>query len=99
MEDTLDTIIIQWKGPYLDAQNIGGKEGYGLYLLAGKIKFGRNIDIQYCGITERTYKERFFEHQKSKLTEINREQEIWIGNISFPRRIQVRSATANGGLV
>lgn len=80
-------IMISWRGPYHDRDEIGGGDGYGLYLLTGKTKYSRYSDIHYCGITERTFKKRLFEHQKTNLPVINRELEIWIGDIVFPTKI------------
>lgn len=75
-------IQISWKGPFTLDEIECSDFNNGLYLLAGKRLYEREKTIQYCGITEGFYKNRFKKHHK--LIEITRELEIWIGSISFP---------------
>ena len=79
-----EAIIIQWKGPYTHEMIEEMEEGNGLYLLGGKLKYERRNWIQYCGITEGTYKNRFYNHHK--ISQIYRELNIWLGQIIFPKK-------------
>ena len=77
------TIKIHWRGPYSYQEVEMLNDGNGLYLFAGKKKYQREESfIQYCGITEGLYRNRFKNHHK--LFEINRELEIWLGDINYP---------------
>jgi len=76
-------IEVSWKGPYSidDIERLDSKNG-GLYLFTGKKKYERLSDIQYIGITERSYKQRFKEHHK--INEVTRDLNIWLGSVSYP---------------
>jgi hypothetical protein len=80
------TIRIHWRGPF-DTEEITKHEmRNGLYFFAGKrFRQRTESEIQYIGITERSFKSRFAEHHKlGKLCEINRDLEIWVGEIGYP---------------
>jgi len=80
------TIIIDWKGPYTYQEVSEMPEmGNGLYLATGKLPYQREAEIQYCGITTRSFYTRFKEHHK--VHEITREQEFWLGDITYPIQI------------
>lgn len=76
------TVKLHWSGPYTVDQVDENQDGKGLYLFAGKKKYGRTKEILYCGITERKFKTRFREHHKLPL--VSRELEIWLGKIEYP---------------
>ncbi len=76
------TILIQWRGPFTIDEVINQDSGNGIYLLVGKQKYERETSIQYCGITEGNFGVRLAKHHK--LPEINRDLEIWLGNIEYP---------------
>lgn len=80
---THTTVIVDWRGPYSYSEIEENSEwGNGLYLATGKLKYGREAEIQYCGITEGRFIRRFKYHHKVK--EINREQCFWLGEIVYP---------------
>lgn len=77
------TIIVNWRGPFsYDEIEANSDWGNGLYLASGKLKYERDANIQYCGITEGSYIKRFRNHQK--VHEIVKQQKFWIGSISYP---------------
>jgi G:T-mismatch repair DNA endonuclease (very short patch repair protein) len=77
------TFIINWYGPYtLDEVTYEAESGDGIYLITGKLKYQRNPDILYCGITEGTFYNRFKYHHKKDL--VFREQRFWLGKIKYP---------------
>lgn len=76
------TIQVEWAGPYSLDEADETDFGNGLYLFSGKQKHERNVQIQYCGITENSFKSRFSNHHK--LPYINRDLGIWLGGISYP---------------
>jgi hypothetical protein len=77
------TIRVHWHGPYSLDEAGESERGNGLYLFTGKRSYERNEQIQYCGITEGLYKNRFKQHHK--LFEITRELGIWLGEIVYPQ--------------
>jgi hypothetical protein len=80
----MKTIILNWSGPYSLAEVREDREtGNGLYLLTGKRRYERNSTIQYCGITEKTFSERFRNHHK--IFEITKEQKIWLAEVEYPK--------------
>ena len=77
------TIIIRWEGPVtMDSLKRG--TGGGLYLLSGLCKYERKDSIQYCGITERDFPDRFAQHHKVSL--IRRNLRCWTGTVIYPKR-------------
>lgn len=77
-------IKINWHGPY-DIHNVKDSKPYsGIYLLAGKRKYQRESEIQYCGITENAFYRRFANHHT--INEITREREIWLGELVYPEQ-------------
>ncbi|NIC06554.1 hypothetical protein [Billgrantia bachuensis] len=77
------TIRLHWRGPYLLEEVCRSDIGNGLYLLTGKRKYERNEQIQYCGITESLYKNRFKQHHK--IFEITRDLGVWLGEVVYPQ--------------
>ena len=48
------TIAIQWTGPFKLEDLAERDDGFGLYLVTGKVRYQRSAaQIHYCGITER----------------------------------------------
>lgn len=80
----MQTIIIHWKGPFYGPDDI--EDAFGLYLVAGKRKYGREDSIQYCGITERNFRDRFRD-AGHKINQIHRELRIWVGHVAFPQEV------------
>mgnify|MGYP001305610905 CR=1 FL=1 len=83
----MKTIILNWYGPYNDETLKTEPDfGYGLYLIAG-MKKGQKYDrIQYCGITEREYCKRFYQHAKKEI--VTRNREYWLSEVVYPSRIK-----------
>ncbi|MEI6707837.1 MAG: hypothetical protein WCK96_11960 [Methylococcales bacterium] len=84
------TIKIHWKGVYsLDEVN-KREDGNGLYLLAGKRKYKQeDSDIQYFGITEKKYKERFSD-KNHPIHDITRDLKIWLGEVIYPQNFELK---------
>jgi hypothetical protein len=77
------TIILNWEGPFtLDEVLENKQRSNGLYIITGKGKYERCIDIQYCGITEGSFYNRLKNHHKASL--VTREQEIWLAKVEYP---------------
>jgi hypothetical protein len=80
----LTTIIVRWTGPHAFGQLVDADACNGLYLLAGRRKYQRTTQIQYCGITERRFCERLTSRHH-RLSEIRRDTlAIWIGTPVYP---------------
>ena len=77
------TIIIHWKGPFLLEDVQASEFGNGLYLFTGKRKHERIEQIQYFGITEGLYRNRFNNYHH-KIFEVTRDLSIWLGEIAYP---------------
>lgn len=80
----MDTRIIclQWRGPYSLDEILASERGNGLYLLAGKLRYGRKSQIQYCGITQGLYHDRLKRHHKLAL--IKRDLCVWLLEVVYP---------------
>lgn len=77
------TIKINWLGPFSEIEIDSLNGGNGLYLFTGKRRYQRSdSEIQYIGITENAYRDRLRNHHK--ISEINRELGIWLGEIDYP---------------
>jgi hypothetical protein len=79
------TIRLHWRGPYL-VEEVCDPElerGNGLYLISGRRKYERAEQIQYCGITEGLYRNRFKQHHK--LPEVVKDCRIWLGEVAYPQ--------------
>ncbi|MFW1747849.1 hypothetical protein ACG9XW_16810 [Acinetobacter guillouiae] len=80
------TIILNWKGPFtLDEVLANKQRSNGLYIITGKRKNERFLDIQYCGITEGSFHNRIKKHQKVPL--VTREREFWLANVEYPIKV------------
>ena len=93
------TINIHWYGPFTEEDIPQLDEGNGLYMLTGKRRYQRSdSEIQYFGITETSYRTRFRNHKALK--EINRELNIWLGQVAYPAdHVREHLATAEGILI
>jgi len=81
----MKTIILNWYGPYSDENINDEKEfGSGIYIITGKQKYEREAVIQYCGITERTFKQRLSEHHKKE--SILKDRKYWLAEIIYPKK-------------
>ena len=78
------TILVRWMGP-IPLDKILRGNGGGLYMFSGRQKYQRNDDIQYIGITERDFPDRFAQHHKLPL--ITRNLRCWIGSIICPVQV------------
>lgn len=77
------TFIINWCGAYSFEELESDKEfGNGIYLITGKRKHQRTSEIQYCGITEDSFYNRFKTHHKRDV--VFREQKFWLGKFAYP---------------
>jgi hypothetical protein len=53
------TIILNWEGPFTLEEVLENKQkSNGLYIITGKVRYKRDLDIQYCGITEGSFYNR-----------------------------------------
>lgn len=75
-------IEISWRGPFTLAEVNASEYQNGLYFFVGKRPYERVSTIQYIGITEGLFKNRFKKHHK--LTQVTRELSIWLGHVDFP---------------
>ena len=71
-----------WLGPYTFEEAEENSFSNGLYLCSGILKNKRIEEIQYCGITKNTLKERFKLHKKLPL--VKRGLKIWFGKVIYP---------------
>jgi hypothetical protein len=86
----LTTIVVRWSGPFSLEEICGSKEGGGLYLLAGKQKYERQVQIQYCGMTQGRFCDRI-NSRHHKLDRIRPDTlTMWLGTVSYPKRYQRR---------
>lgn len=87
------TFTIAWSGPWDLSDPIIRTQASGLYLLYGKRRYERRARVQYCGITEQYYIDRF--RNQYYLDEITRDLAIWLGQITgvhTPERAQLLRA-------
>ncbi len=79
-----NTIIINWSGPftYEDIEN-NPDDGNGLYLATGRLKYQREDEIKYCGITQGSFLTRIKEHHK--VGQITKNQLFWLGKVVVPK--------------
>ena len=90
----MKTYYVNWHGPYTyedicdsvhcNAEKPKDLSQNGLYVFIGKRKYAHSRLLQYVGITEGSFQDRFYQHHKRK--EINRELSIWLGKIIAPKR-------------
>jgi hypothetical protein len=84
----LETIVLQWKGPYTLREINQLDDGNGVYLLTGHNKHSRSLlsftKVLYCGITERRFAQRVNEkhHQVPNLKPDS--LRVWLGCPIFP---------------
>jgi hypothetical protein len=76
---------IAWAGPFTRQDFTITENAWGLYFFRGKCKGQRSSRIQYCGITEQYYRDRFRNHHR--LYDVTRDLEIWLGRIVSPGRL------------
>lgn len=81
----MKTIILKWYGAF-EYEEIfeQGNWGNGLYLITGKQPYERNPDIQYCGITERSFKDRLKRHHK--VNRVTRDLRFWLSEVEYPKK-------------
>lgn len=78
--------IVNWYGPYNDENLKSNEVSLGLYLMTGKQKHDRLLDIKYCGITKRlVHKRILYSHHKKEL--ITRDRQYWIGKVTSMSKI------------
>lgn len=81
--------LVNWYGPFTDAEiatrslrkvlNWPALAENGLYMLVGKRKYQKKLRIQYIGISQTTFAQRFANHEKKDL--ITRDAQVWLGKI------------------
>ena len=83
----IETIVINWRGPFTieEVQNLD--DGDGIYLLTGRKKYQRRDHIQYCGITAGLFRNRLSQ-KHHVLPEITRNLNVWLGQIAYPSRFK-----------
>jgi len=79
------TIVIEWCGP-VSLETISDWGPGGLYMFTGKLKGQQYDRIQYIGITEGRYQDRFYRHHKIDL--ITRDRKCWVGKVMHPHRLR-----------
>jgi hypothetical protein len=77
------TFTIVWSGPFTLDDTAVLRTSWGLYFFRGQCKQQHYSRLQYCGITEQYYSERFSNHYQLSL--IRRDLEIWLGQIVSPQ--------------
>ncbi len=84
----MTTVIIKWTGGYSYEQVCNSDKSKGFYLLTGKIKYGRQNQILYCGITEKTFCSRI--NDKHHILPNIRSDTllIWLGEIVYPAKFE-----------
>ena len=90
----MKTYYVNWHGPYIyedicydvqcQEEKPEGLHKNGLYVFIGKRKYAHAKYLQYIGITEGSFRNRFLQHHKAG--EINRELSIWLGKIIVPKK-------------
>jgi hypothetical protein len=81
----MKTIILRWYGAYeYDEIWKVGDWGNGIYLITGKKVYERASKIQYCGITERSFKDRLRSHHKT--SQVTRDLKFWLSEVEYPKR-------------
>ena len=78
-------VEVHWRGPFTRVNVEAFEKSNGLYLFSGKAYRQRKQHLLYCGITTRTYHDRFREHHK--IVAVRRDLEIWLGAIVQPHLI------------
>ncbi|SHN51990.1 hypothetical protein [Desulfovibrio litoralis] len=96
----METIYINWHGPFtrddINCENHCKDDdclclsGNGLYALFGMQKYERKAKLQYIGLTQRRYIDRFNEKQDTenqhRINDISRNLMIWLGKVETPKR-------------
>lgn len=81
----MKTIILNWYGPYNEESICDEKEFCnGLYLITGKQLYEREPTIQYCGITQNSFYNRFKNHHKKDF--VTRDREYWLSDLEYPKK-------------
>ena len=78
------TIIVAWEGPISPNKIRRGNFG-GLYIFCGRQRHGKKDLIQYLGITERDFPDRFAQHPKLEI--ITQNVKCWTGTVVFPNKV------------
>lgn len=79
------TIVIGWQGPYTLESVYESDLGNGLYFISGRMKYERRDQIQYFGITERTYRERLRDRHHA-VERVTKNRQVWLGQVEYPSR-------------
>jgi hypothetical protein len=85
----IETIVIKWHGPYTMQEVKDSGSGNGLYLLTGRLKYQRDDQIQYCGITEGLFCKRL-SPRHPVLADITKNLSVWFGEIAYPCKFSRR---------
>ena len=84
----LKTAIIKWTGAFSYYEVCNSEKRRGIYLLVGKLKFERQNQIQYCGITEDYFCKRIND-KHHKLSLIKEDSlSIWLGEVIYPTKFK-----------
>jgi len=90
-KDSVHSIIVSWAGPFLREKLSKSDEPNVLYMIAGRKKYGRKVEILYIGLTKRTAQERIEEHLRDACKPSSTKSaihldtvQIWVGHIQFP---------------
>ena len=81
---SLKIAVIKWTGKYSYEQVCESDKSKGIYLFVGKLKYERDSQIQYCGITEDYFCNRISD-KHHKLGQVRKDTlSIWLGEIIYP---------------
>jgi hypothetical protein len=83
-----EVYTVHWYGPHTEAEKI--EDGKILYLATGGLKRKPKEKLQYCGITNSRFCNRYQHHHT--LDEITLKRQFWIGWLNYPNRIRPRRA-------
>lgn len=78
------TIVVEWCGP-VAWETIAEFDEGGLYMFSGKLKGQKYDRIQYIGITQQQFHNRFKKHHKIDL--VTRDRKCWLGRVVHPEEL------------
>jgi hypothetical protein len=78
------TVIVNWHGPFTK-EDVKARADWknGLYLASGILKYKRTNEIQYSGMTKRSFWQRI-NNNRHNVYQIAREMRFWLGNVVYP---------------
>ena len=75
--------VIEWKGPYIDIEQIKDEDfENSFYLITGRKSLREELSIQYCGISKSRSVFKRLMDRDHKHNIIKKDKQIWIGQFS-----------------